>query len=131
MNTYDDCLAGVDSCYSCPSHRDCYTSCSEQQWGTWFEVEGSPYNNQAFCERFPRTPTDAAPPPEGWTYLAQTGKAEVARANFDTIYSSIITIFQILTGVLSQTALAYLRCARYHCCLQSQLVSGRCICYTI
>ena len=65
-------------------------------------MPGSPYNGHAFCERFPRVPADqAAPPPaEGWTYLGQTGKADVSRHNFDTIFTSVITIFQILTGVL-------------------------------
>jgi hypothetical protein len=99
MNTNDACLPEDHSCYRCPSHRDCYTVCTEEQWGSWITVERSPYNSKAFCERFPRLTINQAPPPDGWTYLAQTGKADVARANFDTIFSSVITIFQILTGM--------------------------------
>ena len=103
MNQYDSCSDGSTSCYQCPAHRDCYQPCSAAQWGSWIPAAGSPYNDQAYCERFPRTDADAQLPPaphESWTYLAQTGKAVVARHNFDNIYSSTITIFQILTGVL-------------------------------
>jgi hypothetical protein len=98
MNQYEECPAGVPECYSCPSHRDCYVGCDEEQWGRWFRVPGSPYNEMAFCERFPRLDPSQGPPPEGWAYLAQAGKAVVPRTNFDNIYSSIVTIFQILTG---------------------------------
>jgi hypothetical protein len=86
--------------YECPSHRDCFVSCTEAQWGSWIAAPGSPYNGQAFCERFPRVDASTIVPPEGmqWKYHAQAGKARVSRHNFDTIFTSVITIFQILTG---------------------------------
>lgn len=102
-NMYEDCPDGAASCYRCPAHRDCYQACTASQWGSWISAPGSPYNGQAFCERFPRLDEQVNEPPEeydDWTYLAQTGKAIVARHNFDNIYNSIITIFQILTGAL-------------------------------
>eukprot|EP00892_Ulva_mutabilis_P001295 jgi/Ulvmu1/11166/UM072_0002.1 len=92
MSMGDGCLSS-DGCVPCPAHRDCYVRCSEEQYGSWISVLGSPYNDRAFCERFPRHP--GAAPLEYW---AQAGHSNTARHNFDNIYSSIITIFQILTG---------------------------------
>jgi hypothetical protein len=55
----------------------------------------------AFCERFPRLPADVTHQENGhpWAYLAQAGKSTVSRHNFDDIFTSFVTIFQILTGV--------------------------------
>ena len=108
MNVAEDCPLGAEDCYECPAHRDCYVKCSEQHWGAWIQVPGSPYNDAAFCERFPRADSGAAPPAEGWTYLAQAGKAEVPRTNFDSIFNAVVTIFQILTG-----ASALFQCLHY------------------
>jgi hypothetical protein len=99
MNINDPCDE-PGGCYSCPAHRDCYIPCLAQQWGKWIRAPGSPYNDMAFCERFPRT-SDSSVTPMKWSYMAQTGKSSVARHNFDTMYSSVISIFQILTGVPS------------------------------
>jgi hypothetical protein len=63
----------------------------------WIEVPGSPYGGQAFCESFPRTflvnstDNDASWP----AHLAQVGKADLPRANFNNIFNSMITIFQV------------------------------------
>jgi hypothetical protein len=95
MSKNDPCLED-GGCYQCPSHRDCYLPCTEAQWGQWISAPGSAYNDKAFCERFPRGPLSA----EGaWEFMARTGKSHIIRHNFDTVYSSIVTIFQILTGV--------------------------------
>lgn len=96
MNKNDPCLED-SGCYNCPAYRDCYLACSESQWGTWISAPGSAYNDKAFCERFPRV--SVAVDDTEWQFLAQTGKSYVVRHNFDTVYSSIVTIFQILTGV--------------------------------
>lgn len=103
MNKNDPCLED-GGCYQCPAHRDCYLSCSEAQWGSWFSVPGSAYNDKAFCERFPRGSAETVD--TQWEFLAQTGKSNVVRHNFDTVYSSIVTIFQILTGVRLQPQLS-------------------------
>jgi hypothetical protein len=101
MNINEGCPDDSSACHSCPAHRDCYVACSESEWGTWVSVEGSSYNDLAFCERFPYLDT-AAPgaPGDSDVYAAQTGKAIISRHNFDNIYWSVITIFQILTGLL-------------------------------
>eukprot|EP00803_Ostreobium_quekettii_P004183 evm.model.scf_87.8 EVM.evm.TU.scf_87.8 scf_87:120717-129538(-) len=88
------CPPGLEPLKDCPSHFDCYLPCSEAEVGTWTEAPGSPYNDRGLCERFPRSGGD----PASVQYLAQVGKSTVSRHNFDTIYWSVITIFQILTG---------------------------------
>lgn len=101
MGIVDSCSA-ADGCTPCPEHRDCYVRCTEESYGSWIPVIGSPYNDKAFCERFPRhTSGDVDPNTMPWEYFAQAGHSLTARHNFDNIYNSIITIFQILTGVLS------------------------------
>jgi hypothetical protein len=101
MNVNDACPAGSTSCHRCPAHRDCYRACNEAEWGTWVAAVGSPYNDLGFCERFPYVPVAEAASFQGtFVYAAQTGKAVVARHNFDNIFWSVITIFQILTGML-------------------------------
>jgi hypothetical protein len=103
MNKNEPCVE-EGGCYHCPAHRDCYLSCSEVEWGSWIDVPGSPYNGKAFCERFPRGALQAE---EQWQFLAQTGKSNVLRHNFDTVFSSIVTIFQILTGELLKLPLSH------------------------
>ena len=69
---------------------------------------GSPYNNMAYCEQFPRNISywgnataaalAAAAAPEGtFQYWAQTGKAVVPDSRFDNIGWAAITIFQVIT----------------------------------
>jgi hypothetical protein len=101
MNINDPCPESATDCYHCPSHRDCYVPCTESEWGSWIYSHGSSYHDMAFCERFPRLPANVLHRENGqsWVYLAQTGKSEVSRHNFDNIFSSFVTIFQILTGV--------------------------------
>lgn len=133
MNVNDDCPIGDPNCYSCPAHRDCYVPCSEQDWGSWIPAPGSPYNGHAFCERFPRADASLSSPlgwefegegDEGslpqayeWTFLAQAGKSSVSRHNFDNIFTSVVTIFQILTGAhsraLQSRAALFLALCRY------------------
>ena len=119
MGIGDACLDG-DGCIPCPEHRDCYVQCSEEQFGSWIPVFGSPYNDQAFCERFPRNlpaPIDAVS--ASWVYLAQAGHSSVARHNFDNIYNSIITIFQILTGGFCVFRPNVIHCSKQPCpCIQ-------------
>ena len=148
----------------CPHHYNCYAPCAEADYGTWVEVDGSPYGGQAYCERFPRPAREPAGFSGAYTYLAmarrlshmlrppvplrrraralpqslvcpaprpptlpppysetehnsnthtqahnlktskpagkqqaQAGKADVPIANFDNIFSAMITIFQLLT----------------------------------
>lgn len=73
------------------------------QVGTWFNAPGSPYNNLAYCESFPRgivissnsSNSSAAVIDE--QYWAQVGKPSASTSNFDNIGWALLTIFQILT----------------------------------
>lgn len=116
MGLADSCSV-ANGCTPCPVHRDCYTRCSGDQFGSWIPLVGSPYNDMAFCERFPRhISADADPETVSWEYFAQAGHSNIARHNFDNIYNSIITIFQILTGTESV-------------CLQSNSMHARMLCH--
>lgn len=88
------CPPGMDALKDCPAHFDCYISCSAEQVSMWITALGSPYNDLAYCEKFPR---DSQNEDEG-VYLANVGKSTVSRHNFDTMLWSTITVFQILTG---------------------------------
>ncbi|KAF5841710.1 Ion transport protein-domain-containing protein [Dunaliella salina] len=89
------CPPGVE----CPDYRDCYVPCEEQLQGQWFEVEGSPYGNMAFCEVFPRDFVPSNLDNEaGWpVYLAQVGKPQRPPFHFDDMYHSFLTVFIIMT----------------------------------
>ena len=90
----------------CPDHYDCYVPCLDSDLfattGSFMEVENSRYNGAAKCERFCGEGTsscDALPCEHAnVTCLAEVGHADVMRYNFDDIFSSIISIFQVLTG---------------------------------
>ena len=47
----------------CPQHFDCYVPCNSSVAFQWYLVPGSPYGGSAYCEMFPRMPSDAIPPP--------------------------------------------------------------------
>ena len=90
----------------CPNHYDCYVPCQDTDLfsvtGNFMEVDGSRYNGMAKCEKYCEDGTMdcmltscASPTTE---CLAEVGHSEVARYNFDDIFSSIISIFQVLTG---------------------------------
>ena len=88
---------------TCPNNRDCYISCLPEQNGKWIVAEGSKFNDQALCLSYPppgfefllaRPDGQMAP----YTYLAKVGTSDVSRHNFNNIYWSTVTIFQILTG---------------------------------
>ena len=63
-------------------------------------LAGSPYNDMAYCEQFPRVPSSSSndsgvPAPEYW---GQVGKSNVPRSNFDNIGWALFTVFQVLTA---------------------------------
>mmetsp|Transcript_58370 Transcript_58370/g.186060 ORF Transcript_58370/g.186060 Transcript_58370/m.186060 type:complete len:1610 (+) Transcript_58370:485-5314(+) len=89
----------------CPKHWDCYRECSESDVGQWSFVEGSVYNNLALCESFPQESGGKSASEimadlgmDAPVFYQMVGAVEVSRHNFDNIFWSIITIFQILTG---------------------------------
>lgn len=128
------CPPGLDVLADCPQVWDCYIRCDPGQEGGWFELDGSPYGNRAYCERFPRdgngstvsstadstvgsTPgsvdgtlgstlsggtvavgngTGATPGLLQVEYWAQVGKADVPRANYDTMFHAFVTVFQVI-----------------------------------
>ncbi|KAG1680114.1 hypothetical protein FOA52_000227 [Chlamydomonas sp. UWO 241] len=77
---------------ACPSHWDCYVPCTVAQVGTWFNVPGSPYGDQAFCAV--EVAGAAGGVSSNW---AQVGKSVVPSTNFDSFWRSFLTLFQILT----------------------------------
>lgn len=69
---------------------------------------GSPYNDLAYCEQFPRNSSywgnttaaaeaAAAAPAGTFQYWAQVGKAVVPDSRFDNIGWALVTVFQIIT----------------------------------
>ncbi|KAG1653438.1 hypothetical protein FOA52_010471 [Chlamydomonas sp. UWO 241] len=78
----------------CPATLDCYIACDQTLELQWYEVDGSPYGDQAYCEVFPRTPVVGMVP----TYWAQVGQAATLTANYDSIGGAIITVFVLLTA---------------------------------
>ncbi|GAX83897.1 hypothetical protein CEUSTIGMA_g11321.t1, partial [Chlamydomonas eustigma] len=85
----------------CPSHFDCYIACDESLALQWYQVPGSPYGNQAYCEVFPRelSMNYTDPAVNGTVqYLAQVGKAVTFMPNFDNIYQAMISTFIMLTN---------------------------------
>ena len=90
----------------CPDHYDCYVPCTDTDLfnttGRFMTVEGSRYNSMAKCELYCSDGTSSCQQTEcafaGAECWAEVGRSEVARYNFDNIFSSIISIFQVLTG---------------------------------
>jgi hypothetical protein len=62
------------------------------QVNTWLDVPGSPYNELAFCQAFPRGGNSSST-----QYWAQVGPADTPVGNFDNIGWSLLTIFTIFT----------------------------------
>ncbi|KAG2451635.1 hypothetical protein HYH02_003415 [Chlamydomonas schloesseri] len=103
------CPLGWDVWGQCPNHFYCYLPCTDADYGTWINATGSNYNDLAYCERFCANDQAAAAAdvnstsPEvaaagGCEYLAQVGKPDVPRANFDNIFWALFSVFQVLTG---------------------------------
>jgi hypothetical protein len=70
------------------------------QVGMWFIAPGSPYNNLAYCERFPRgipISSNSSTAGSDVQYWAQVGKPSASNSNFDNIGWALLTIFQMLT----------------------------------
>lgn len=88
------CPPGVTDNLKCTGHCDCYIPCEASQKDTWIPVHESVYNNQGFCEEFPREGSEDIPS----EYWAQVGPALVPRHNFDDFFWAFLTVFQILTG---------------------------------
>ncbi|GAX76998.1 hypothetical protein CEUSTIGMA_g4445.t1 [Chlamydomonas eustigma] len=86
----------------CPSHFDCYITCDKSQALTWFQVPGSPYGGQAYCEVFPRDVTFnltlGTSSGDRVQFLAQAGHATRPMPNFDNIYQAMLSIFILITG---------------------------------
>ncbi|KAK3250718.1 Caveolin-2 [Cymbomonas tetramitiformis] len=82
-DAYTTCPEGEQD--RCPSHRDCYVECEVAQVGEWIEDTG-------LCVAYPVEQTEKT------DYLVRVGPSDVPRHNFDNIFWSFITIFQILTG---------------------------------
>eukprot|EP00198_Chlamydomonas_reinhardtii_P012138 XP_001701475.1 voltage-gated Ca2+ channel, alpha subunit [Chlamydomonas reinhardtii] len=102
------CPLGWNVWGQCPDHFHCYLPCMSADYGSWVNATGSFYNDLAYCERFCANDQAAAAAdanatsPDvaaagGCEYLAMVGKSEVPRANFDNIFWSMYTVFQILT----------------------------------
>ena len=97
------CPPGVTDC---PRHFDCYLKCNENDLftntGTFMTVPNSRYNGMAKCEKY--CTGENCMSSSCWTNSsssecwAEVGYSDVARHNFDDIYSSFITIYQVLTG---------------------------------
>ncbi|KAG2495837.1 hypothetical protein HYH03_006076 [Edaphochlamys debaryana] len=94
----------------CPNHFDCYLPCAPADLDAWVEAPGSAYNDLAYCQIFCATPQAQAlaaagnasdadvAAAGGCSYLAQVGKSQVPRANFDNLFWGLYTVFQLLTG---------------------------------
>jgi len=76
----------------------------------WFALAfpGSPYNDMAYCEQFPRNSSfwgnataasqaAAAAPDDALQYWAQVGKAVVPESRFDNVGWAVLTVFQCIT----------------------------------
>ena len=103
------CPLGWNVWGQCPDHFHCYLPCTSADYGSWVNATGSFYNDLAYCERFCANDQAAAAAdanatsPDvaaagGCEYLANVGKSEVPRANFDNIFWALFSVFQVLTG---------------------------------
>ena len=91
------CPAGLTDV--CPKHFDCYAPCDASLVGQWVTFDDS--GAGGLCQRYsgakwdPTTREDKEVDDE---YLVLLGRGGNARHNFDDIFWSFITIFQVLTG---------------------------------
>ena len=82
----------------CPGHRNCFVKCEHGQVGTWLDVDGAKFNNQALCAQYPAGAGGECWKDSGVECWADVGYSTISRHNFDNIFTSTITIFQILAG---------------------------------
>ena len=90
----------------CPKHYDCYVKCYDDNLynttGSYMAIEASRYNDQARCDKYCVLGGDACDgscwSAAGIECWAKVGHCDISRHNFDDIYTSIVTIFQVLTG---------------------------------
>ncbi|KAG2498044.1 hypothetical protein HYH03_003805 [Edaphochlamys debaryana] len=94
----------------CPDHFFCYLPCEAADLDSWVDAPGSSYNGLAYCQLFCASDDAAALATSGnataadvqaaggCEYLAQVGKSQVPRANFDNLFWGLFTVFQLLTG---------------------------------
>ena len=91
------CPAGMID--ECPKHFDCYAPCDASLVGQWVTFDDS--GAGGLCQMYsgdkfnPSTRTTEHVNAE---YLARLGRGHNARHNFDDIFWSFVTIFQVLTG---------------------------------
>ena len=106
----DQCSVGRQVCPAgltltqCPDHLNCYVDCSADDFGTWIDVDGSPYNNQAYCEAFGNNITSTVINNtltytfgSNTQFIAQVGLPTTANPNYDTLYNAFLAMFVILT----------------------------------
>ena len=106
----DVCSVGRQVCPNgytlteCPDHFNCYVDCSSDDFGTWIDVPGSPYNNQAYCEAFGSNITSTLVNGtvtysfgSDTQFIAQVGLPATTVPNYDTLYNAILAMFVILT----------------------------------
>jgi len=92
------CPAGLAD--TCPKHFDCYVPCDpvlENQWITFHEGNSA----SGVCHKYSGDKWNIKKRENEFVeeeYLVWLSRSEYARHNFDSIFWSIITIFQILTG---------------------------------
>mmetsp|Transcript_6417 Transcript_6417/g.22602 ORF Transcript_6417/g.22602 Transcript_6417/m.22602 type:complete len:1664 (+) Transcript_6417:339-5330(+) len=80
-----------DGAIDCPKHEDCYVYCSPPELNSWVTYPGSAVHG-GMCLKYDEKDDGS------YKLLARISKSAYPRHNFDDIYWSFITIFQILTG---------------------------------
>lgn len=91
------CPAGLAD--TCPKHFDCYAPCNKDLVGQWVDFTDAGVGG--LCKEYSGPKWNIKERKNEQVdeeYLVWLSKSEYARHNFDSIYWSIITIFQILTG---------------------------------
>mmetsp|Transcript_3119 Transcript_3119/g.7221 ORF Transcript_3119/g.7221 Transcript_3119/m.7221 type:complete len:1718 (+) Transcript_3119:685-5838(+) len=92
------CPAGMSD--TCPRHPDCYAPCPKALVGEWVTFNDAG-GVGGICKRYSGEKWNPATRLNDFVeeeHMAWLGRSDYARHNFDNIYWSIITIFQILTG---------------------------------
>jgi len=91
------CPAGLAD--TCPKHFDCYVPCEKSLVGEWVEFTEAGFGG--LCKKYSGDKWNIDLRVDEFVeeeHLVWLSKSEYARHNFDSIFWSIITIFQILTG---------------------------------
>jgi len=92
-----NCPAGWND--MCPKHFDCYAPCPAAQLGEWVTFDDSGFGG--ICRQYSGDKWNRKKRKNEYVeseHLTWLGRSDYARHNFDDIYWSFITIFQILTG---------------------------------